>query len=61
MAEMDEYWSGVDTDLKYIDDQAKKLQDDSRLQMNIKDLMRKWEGGKKDFKQYINAVRAVRA
>jgi len=63
-AEMDtvaEYWSGVNTDLNFMDGQAKKLRDDRRLQMKIKSLKSYWEGGKKDFKQYINAVRAVHA
>ena len=61
MAEMDEYWSGVDTDLKYIDDQAKKLRDDRRLQMKTKSLIRNWKGVEEDFKQYINTVRAAHA
>jgi 3-methyladenine DNA glycosylase/8-oxoguanine DNA glycosylase len=62
MTEMDavaEYWSGVDTDLKYIDDQAKKLRDDRRLQMKIKSLNRDWEGVARDHKGYITAVRAI--
>jgi len=54
-----EYWNGVNTELRYIDTRAKTLRDDHMLQMKIKNLMRNWEGVEKDFKQYINAVRAV--
>jgi hypothetical protein len=64
MPEMDtvaEYLVGVDTELACVDFQAKTLRDDHMLQVNIKMLMRNWKGVEKDFKQYINAVRAVHA
>ena len=56
-----EYWSGVDTELNYVDTRAKTLRDDHMLQMKIQALMRNWKGIETDFKQYINAVRAVHA
>jgi len=56
-----EYWNGVDTELNYVDTRAKTLRDDHMLQMKIKTLMGKWKGIEMDFKQYINAVRAVHA
>jgi hypothetical protein len=54
-----DYWGGVDTELKFIDDQAKKLQDDSRLRVKIKSLQGYWEGIARDHKRYISAVRAI--
>ena len=53
------YWSGVNTELNYIDDQAKKLRDDRRLRMKIKSLKCDWEGVARDHKRYITAVRAI--
>jgi len=61
-AEMDivaEYWSGVNTELNYIDDQARQLRDDRRLHVKIRSLMRNWKGVEKDFKQYINALNTL--
>jgi len=58
-AEMDtvaSYWSGVNTELNYIDDQAKKLRDDRRLRMKIKSLKCDWEGVARDHKGYITAL-----
>ena len=54
-----EYWGGVNTEVKFIDDQAKKLRDDRRLQMKIKSLNCNWEGVARDHKGYITAVRAI--
>ena len=56
-----DYWNGIETELKYIDVQAKKLRDDQGLQLKITSFMRNWKGVEKDFRQYINAVRAVHA
>jgi len=61
-----EFWSGVDTELGYADTRAKTLRDDDTLdedtlQMKIMGLTRNWKGVEKDFKEYINAVRAIHA
>jgi len=56
-----DYWNGIETELYYLDTQAKKLRDDNRLQLKITSFMRNWKGVEKDFRQYINAVRAVHA
>jgi hypothetical protein len=55
------YWNGVNTELKFIDGQAKGLRDGLRLQVKIKSLKRDWEGATRDHKGYIPAVRAVLA
>ena len=56
-----DYWNGIETELSVINVQVKKLRDDHRLQLKITSLMRSWKGVEKDFRQYINAVRAVHA
>ena len=64
MAEMmtvAECWARVDAELNHMDAQAKKLRDDHMLRTEIRSLIRNWKKVEKDFKQYINAVRAVRA
>jgi len=56
-----EYWIGVDTELKDIDNRVKALRDDHLLQMRIRGLSRDWKVVAQDHKCYISAVRAVHA
>jgi len=54
-----DYWNGIETELYYLDTQAKKLRDDNRLQLKITSFMRNWKGVEKDFRQYINALNTL--
>jgi hypothetical protein len=56
-----DYWMGVDTELKDIDNRVKALRDDHMLQMRIRGLGRDWIGVAQDYKSYLTAVRAVHA
>jgi hypothetical protein len=54
-----EYWGGVNTELNFIDDQAKKLRDNLRLRVKVKSLRGYWEDVVRDHKGYIPDVRAI--